>query len=174
MTHLAGSSTDFVELGVAEKTSGRVIVDVAVASKDLDRVETNLGALLGDIEDHSGTVLVRHISLVGGLGDHVEVGAGGVQRGVHVGELSLEKLERSDLLSESGSLMGVVEGDVTGGLHQSQRSSREHQSFVVQASHQHVDSLPVSSHDLTLVNFAIVENQLASVGSTHSELVKFW
>ena len=41
---LAGAGADLVELGVAQQPPGRVVVDVAVAAEDLDRVERDLAS----------------------------------------------------------------------------------------------------------------------------------
>src|SRR4051812_14242587 len=39
---LAGPGADLVELGVAQQAAGRVIVDIAVAAEELDRIERDL------------------------------------------------------------------------------------------------------------------------------------
>jgi hypothetical protein len=64
---LAGPGADLVELGVAQQAAGRVVVDVAVAAEELDRVERHLRRLLGRIEDAAGGVLARGLAAVAGL-----------------------------------------------------------------------------------------------------------
>lgn len=92
-TDLASSGSDLVKLGVAEKSSSWIVIDVSVSAENLNRVETHLSTFFGDIENHTGTILIRHISLIGCLGDHVKIRTGSVEGGVHVGELSLEELK---------------------------------------------------------------------------------
>src|ERR1700733_10144754 len=42
----AGAGADFVELGVAQQASGRIVVDIAVAAEQLDRIKRALRRLL--------------------------------------------------------------------------------------------------------------------------------
>src|SRR4051795_5011880 len=79
---LAGAGADLVELGVAQQAAGRVVVDIAVAAQQLDRVERTLRGLLGRVEDGAGGVLARGLAAVAGLGDGVYISLAGIHRDV--------------------------------------------------------------------------------------------
>ena len=93
---LAGAGADLVELGVAQQAARRVVVDVAVAAEQLDRVERHLGGLLGRVEDGAGGVLAGRLAAVAGLGDRIDIGLGRIHGHVHVGDLALHELELAD------------------------------------------------------------------------------
>src|SRR5271166_651569 len=85
---LARAGADLVEFCVAEESAQGVVVGVAVAAENLDRVERDLRRALGGVEDRAGGVLARRLAAVARLGDGVDIGARGVQRHIHVGELA--------------------------------------------------------------------------------------
>src|SRR5688572_27399040 len=85
----AGAGADLVELGVAQQPAGRIVVDVAVAAEQLDGVERALRRLLRGVEDRTGGIFPGGLATVAGLRHRVDVGARGVHRGVHVGDLAL-------------------------------------------------------------------------------------
>src|SRR5690349_16512894 len=66
---------DLVELGVAQKASRRIVVDVAIAAEDLDRLQRDLGRPLGGEEDAAGRVLAARRAAVTGGGDGIDIGA---------------------------------------------------------------------------------------------------
>src|SRR5262249_11665135 len=70
----AGAGADLVELGVAQQAAGRVIVDIAVAAEELDRIERDLRRLLARIQDGAGRVLPRRLALIARLGHRIDVG----------------------------------------------------------------------------------------------------
>src|SRR3546814_3719804 len=51
------AGADLVELGVAQQAAGRIVVDITVAAENLDRVQRQLGRLLGREENGAGGVL---------------------------------------------------------------------------------------------------------------------
>src|SRR3984957_21265169 len=69
----ARPGADLVELGVAQQTPERIIVGVAVAAENLDRVERDLGCALGGIEDRARGVLARRLAAIARLGDGVDI-----------------------------------------------------------------------------------------------------
>ncbi|MNT78634.1 hypothetical protein D3C72_2178850 [compost metagenome] len=80
--------------------------------------------------------------------EHVEVLGHGVgkrapclQHGVHVGDLALDELEFSNALAELLAVVNVRDHVVHDGLHDAQRATGEHRTFVVQATHQHLGAL---------------------------------
>src|SRR5690348_2176101 len=85
----AGAGTDFVELGIAEEAACGKIVGVAVATEDLDRLGGDGARRLRRVEDDAGGIGARRGAAVGGLGDGIDIGAGGIGRDVHVGKLAL-------------------------------------------------------------------------------------
>src|SRR5262245_53912335 len=68
---LARPRPDLVQFGVAEQPSGRVVVDVAVATQRLDRLQRHPGRLLGGEHQAAGGVLPGDLAAVGGLAAHV-------------------------------------------------------------------------------------------------------
>src|SRR5712691_8279664 len=70
----AGAGTDLVELGVAQIAPGGIVVDVAVAAEQLNRIERGLGGVLGRIKDGAGGVLARGLAAVARLGHRVDIG----------------------------------------------------------------------------------------------------
>src|SRR3546814_19681275 len=78
-----------------------------VCSSDLQR---HPGRLLGGEENRPGGVLARGPAAVAGSCHRVDVGLGGVHRGVHVGELALHELELPDRLVALLALVEVVQG----------------------------------------------------------------
>src|ERR1700758_4669535 len=56
---LAGSGADLVELCVAQEPARGIVVDIAVAAEQLDRIERDLCRLLRGIEDRTRRVLTR-------------------------------------------------------------------------------------------------------------------
>src|SRR5690606_9937726 len=70
---LARAGADLVEFGVAQQAAGRILVDVAVAAQELDRVERDLRRLLGSIEDAAGGILARRLPAVAGGRHRVDI-----------------------------------------------------------------------------------------------------
>src|SRR5688572_6149813 len=56
---LARAGADLVELGIAQKPSGRIIIDIAVAAETLHGVEANPGRALGREEDGARRIFAR-------------------------------------------------------------------------------------------------------------------
>src|SRR6476646_9648715 len=89
---------DLVELGIAQVSPGRIVVDVAVAAEELNRVERHLGGVLGGVEDGAGGVLARGLAAIARLGDGIDIGLARVHPDIHVGELALDQLKFPDRL----------------------------------------------------------------------------
>src|SRR4030095_15173018 len=77
---LRSSGADLVELRVAPQPSGRIVVDVAVAAKALNRVAGDAGRVLAREQDRAGGILARRLALVARLRDRVDVRARGIER----------------------------------------------------------------------------------------------
>src|SRR5712691_9180114 len=130
---LGSSRADLVELRVAPQAPGRVIVDVAHPAQALDCFAGHPGGFFRSVEDRSGGVLARGFVAVAGLPDRVDVGAAGVERRIHVGELSLHQLKLADRLAELLALMEVRDDHVHAGLHDAQGAAGEHRPLVIQS-----------------------------------------
>src|SRR4029077_18400569 len=91
---------DLVELGIAQVSPGRIVVDVAVAAEELNRVERGLGGVLGGVEDGAGGILARSLAAIARLGDAVDIGLPRVHPAKHVAELAQYQLKFADRLPE--------------------------------------------------------------------------
>src|ERR1700722_7814880 len=129
----AGAGADLVEFGVAQKSPGRIVVDVAVAAEALDGLERHPGSPFGRIENGAGGVFARGLAAVAGFGDGIDIGFRGIKRHIHVGELGLHELETADRLTELGTLVKIGNDDVEAGLHHAERSRRQHRALVIEA-----------------------------------------
>src|SRR6266545_4209947 len=169
---LGSSRADLVELGVAPQAPGRVIVDVAVGAEALDRFACHPGGFFRRVEDRSGRVLTRGFVAVARLPDRVDVGAAGVERRIHVGELPLHQLELADWLAELLALMEVRDDYVHARLHDAQGAAGEHRAFVIQARHQDVYAAARLRQYIFLRHLAVLEHELAGVRAAHAQLVE--
>ena len=106
---------DLVELGVAQQPSGRIVVDIAVAAEQLDRIERRPRRRLGAEQNAGRGILARGVAAVAGRRHHVGIAAAGIQRGVHVGELALHEFEGADRLAELLALAHVRDGHIERG-----------------------------------------------------------
>ena len=95
---------------------------------------------LGGIEAAGGGILTGHGALVAGFRDLVDIGAGRVHRGVHVGDLALHHLERPDRLAELFPLGHVGHDLVEAGGHDAEADPGEDDTLVVEAGHQDADA----------------------------------
>src|SRR4029453_4209057 len=82
---LACACTDLVELGIAQISSGRIIVDVAVAAEELNRVKRDLGGVLGGIGEGAGGAPPGGPPAVACLRPGVAIGFTRVNADIHVG-----------------------------------------------------------------------------------------
>ena len=78
----------------------------------------------------------------------------------------------ADRLAELLALVDIGHDDVDRRLHDAERPGREHRALVVEPAHQHVDALAERADEVLLGHFAILEDQLRSVGAAHAELVE--
>ena len=106
------------------------------------------------------------------LRHRVDVGLGGVERHVHVGELGLHELEAADRLAELLALVHIGNDQVEAGLHDAERARRQHGALVVEAGHQHVDAVADDAEHVLGRHLAILKHELAGVGAAHAELVE--
>src|SRR5690606_11461386 len=123
--------------------------------------------------DGAGGVFAGGFTAVGGHGDHVDVGFGGVHPGVHVGDFALYQFKFADGLAELFALADVGDDDVHGGLHEAQWAAGEYQAFVVEAAHEDFGTVAHAAQDVFFGNFAVLEHQLTGVGAAHAEFVEF-
>src|SRR5262245_43442650 len=129
----ARARTDLVELGVAQISSGGIVVDIAVAAEELNRIEGNLGGVLGGVADGTGGVLARGLAAVTGLCHGIDVGLARIHPDIHVGDLALDQLKLADRLSELAALVDVGRHDIHACLHDAERPGRQHHALVIEA-----------------------------------------
>src|SRR6266545_1599221 len=140
--YLRRARADLVQLGVAPQPTGGIVVDVAIATQSLDRLPGHPGRLFRRIEYRAGRILARSLAAVARLADRIHVRPARVHRRVHVGDLALHELELADRLAELLSLVDVRQHDIHARRHDAQRPTCEHGTLVVEATHEHIDSLP--------------------------------
>src|SRR5271155_5613189 len=170
----AGAGADLVELCVAQQTPGRIVVDIAVAAQTLDGFERHPGGALGGVEDGASGVLARRLAAIAGLRHGIDVGLGGVERHIHVGELGLHQLEAADRLAELRALVEIRNDEVEAGLHHAERSRRQNRALIVETRHQHVDAVADRAEDVVARHLAILEDDFAGIGAAHAELVELF
>src|SRR5215471_8600045 len=117
----ARARTDLVELGVAQISSGGIVVDIAVAAEKLNRIERDLGGVLGGVEDGTGGILARGLAAVTCLCHGIDVSLARVHPDIHVGDLALDQLKLPDRLSELAALVYVGRHDIHACLHDAER-----------------------------------------------------
>ena len=59
-THFTRSRSDLVQFRVAQKTAGRIIIDVTISPEDLNAIEAELSGLFSTVQDHPSTILNRN------------------------------------------------------------------------------------------------------------------
>src|SRR5215831_3107453 len=114
---LRGAGADLVELGVPQEPSGREFVDVAVSAEDLDRLQGELGRLLGSEKNAAGGVLAVGLAAITGGRNRIDIGARGIGDRVHVRKLALYQLELADRTAELAALMHIRDYEVEARCH---------------------------------------------------------
>ena len=69
--------------------------------------------------------------------------------------------------------MHIGHHHVEAGLHDSERTRRQHRALVIETGHQHVDAAIDLAQHILFRHFAIIEHQLSGVGAAHPKLVEF-
>src|SRR6476646_10175997 len=133
---LAGAGADLVELGVAQIPPSRVVIDVPVSPQKLNRIERDLGGVLGSIENGAGGVLARGFAPVARLRHRIDIGLARIHGDIHVGDLALDELKLADGLAELLTLVNIGHDHVHAGLHDAERPGRQYHPLIVEAGHQ--------------------------------------
>src|SRR3954452_24872989 len=113
---LAGALVELGDLRVAVVALGGELLGVAVAAEDLDRLA---GLAAGDGRGEELRLSALDAVRVAGLfeaGGAPDQGAGGLDLGLHVGQLVLDRLEAGDRATERVALLGVTRSELEGGL----------------------------------------------------------
>ena len=95
-----------------------------------------------------GCILSRDFAPVAGTGDFIDVGAGRVQLGVHVRDLSLHELEISNRLAELLAFDEIGHDFIEAGRHDAGADPRKHNALVVQPGHQDLNTLPLFAQNI--------------------------
>src|SRR3989442_3826947 len=140
--NLRRTSADLIQLGIPPQATGGIVVDVAVTTQRLDRLAGHPCGFFRSIEYRAGRILARGFAAVARLSERVHVRLARVHGRIHVRDFALHELEFADRLAELLSLVDVGQHDVHARCHDAQRSAREHRTLVVEAAHEHIDSLP--------------------------------
>src|SRR3546814_16318552 len=74
----------------------RPFLGVARAAERLDRLERGFDGVFAGQQDRAGGVEAGRLAGVAGAGDGVDIGARAVEGDVHVGDLGLDELNRSE------------------------------------------------------------------------------
>src|SRR5471030_2696356 len=109
--NFTGSCTDLIELRVAPQTPDRILIDIAIATQDLDRFAGHPRRFFGRVENHARTILAdlpamtctERIELTS---HRVEIRAARLQGRIKIGDLALNQLEFADRLTK---LLAVVD-----------------------------------------------------------------
>src|SRR5208337_1544578 len=169
---LARASPDLVELCVAQEPARGIIVDVAIAAQQLDRVERYARGGLRSIKDRTRRILACGLVPVAGAGHGVDVSARRIERHIHIGNLRLHELERADGLAELFAFVDVRQHEIERGLHDAKRTRRQHSALIIEAGHKHVYAAANAADHVLFWHLAILEDELGRVGAAHAELVK--
>ena len=70
---LARSGADLIEFCIAQQAPRRVIVDIAIAAKQLDRVKRRLGRVLRRKEQRARRILARGAAIVARAGHRIDI-----------------------------------------------------------------------------------------------------
>src|SRR5262245_49234541 len=170
---LAGPGADLVQFGIAQQASGGKVVDVAVASQELHCIEGDLRGFFGGIQNGTGGVLARGLATIAGLGHRIDISATGIHAGVHIGELALHELEAADRFAKLLALMHVGDDHVERRLHDAKRTRSQHGALVIEAADQHVHAAVYAAEHVFCRHLAVLEHQLAGIGTAHAQLVEF-
>ena len=111
-------------------------VDIPVPTKALHSLQRDLNRLLRRIQDCACAIPATHVSAITSTTDCIDQRPRCGEFRVHVGDLSLHELECSDGLAELATLMNVIKGIIKGGLHDSKRTTAQHQTLEVQPGHE--------------------------------------
>jgi len=169
---LAGTSTDLVKLGITEETTSGEIVDVTVATEGLDSLKSDLGSSLSSGEDDTSAVLTRDLTGIHSASDGVDVGAVGLERGVHVSHLALHELEVADGLTELLAVTHVRESNIHSSLHDTEGTRSKNETLRIEAGHEDLGTLTLLTEDVLSGDLAVLEDELGGVGAAHTELIK--
>src|SRR5579885_1584419 len=161
-----------IELRVAQKPPGRELVDIAIAAEKLNRIECRPRRMLGSKEKAAGGILARDMARVAGAGNSIGIGAARVEARVHIGELALNELKLANRLTELLSLAHIGQANVETGLHDAERSARNHDTLEIEPRRQNSRAIPRGSKDVFFRHFAIFKEKLGGRRATHAKLIE--
>ena len=95
-----------------------------------------------------------------------------MQHGVHIRNLALDELELTNALAKLFAVMDIGDDVVHHRLHDAQRTTAQHRTFIVEATHQHFGAVVQTAQDMVLGHFNVMKHQFACVAATHAQLVE--
>ena len=128
---LARAGADLIELGVSQLAARRVIVDIAIAAKKLDRIKCRPCRVLSRKQQGTRRILARGAAIIAGASHRMNIGPARIQASVHISELALYKLELSDRMAELLALARIGQTNIETGLHDAERSGREYEPLLL-------------------------------------------
>src|SRR5471032_2499251 len=175
--NFTGSCTDLIQLRVAPQTAHRILVDIAITTQDLDRFSGHPRRFFCRIKNHARAIFPDLAAMTGAkrieLTSHrVEIRAARLQGRIKIGDLALNQLEFADRLTELLAVVDVRHDRVHARDHDARRATREHRTFIVEATHQHLHAAVQCPKDIFLGHFNVLEHEFAGMRAAHAELVE--
>ena len=166
---LRGALEDGVDLRVAVPALDRVLADVAVAAHDLDRLLGHPDRGLAGVElGHRALARGELLAVPAHPRRSPDEQAGGVDAGLHVGELEGDGLVFDDRLAEGLALLGVVERVLVGGPGDAERLGADRRTRGLEGLHGRLAGrpLPLAGPSQALVELVLAAEQ-AVTGNPH-------
>src|SRR4051812_9226583 len=169
---LVGPAADWPQAQVARRALDAVLLHVAGAAEDLDRVVGLVeGVALGLQLGH------RHLlDRVVPLGEQAQrvVGDGATGLGAHghLGDLVADRLVLADRPAEGAALARVLDGRVQQVEHRADRAERHQEPLPLEVGHDQVEALVLLAEEVLLGHEHVLEGELARVGGAPAHLVE--
>lgn len=130
-SHFSGSPSNIIKLCISKQSTTFILIDVSVTSKGLEALQRDSNSLLRSEEEHRCKVLVVSLSFISESCKRVNHCSGGLQRCIHVSNLTLHELKLPNRLAKLLSIYHIRDSDIEASLHNSDRTCTEDKSLVV-------------------------------------------
>ena len=115
----------------------RPVPGIARTTERLDRFVRDPHRILARQQDRARGIEPGGLARVATTRDRIDIGPRRIQRDVHVRDLGLHQLERSDRLAELLAFADIGDDHVEACLHDAKLDARQHRAFIVEPRHQH-------------------------------------
>src|SRR4029077_2801376 len=170
--HLVGAGADPVEADVAVGALDLVLLHVAVATEDLDRV---VGDFAGDprgVELRHRDLAHRVLAVGEAPGGRVGELPGGLGLGRHLGDLVTERLELADRAAERFTLLRVLDRLLDHPLRPRVAAGGGDQALALELPGDVVEAFALLAEYRTGRDTDVFEGQFAGVGGVHPHLLQ--